>query len=293
VALIMREAEQREALTDHLGRRRVVSFPSLAHFCTEEQRRQPWLGIIVGYSCAWDAQLDRYVPHTSCITLYQVPEEGHGWPEGVQRLAERDQLDAWLLDLAEPMPAWKKAIEEARKKPRKPRSSAPRVEAREQQLSLPMAGSDSVGVNAQEAGSFSHGKGSAEVKAAKRREKVVTKRVVREAAPAPAATRPRTARAPEPRGNKRAAAKVGLPPVKTRKSARAAEGSVRLSARAAEAALRPAISLSARDIAAASKAGAHLPRELVRLASEIGFSRAQQLLNGLRQNARTLTRAGR
>src|SRR6476620_2724267 len=138
VALIMREAEQREALTDHLGRRRVVSFPSLAHFCTEEQRRQPWLGIIVGYSCAWDAQLDRYVPHSSCITLYQVPEEGHGWPEGVQRLVDRDQLDAWLLDLTEPMPAWKKALEEARKKPRKPkRAPAARVEAA--QLSLPMS----------------------------------------------------------------------------------------------------------------------------------------------------------
>src|SRR4051794_28658639 len=161
VALIMREAEQREALTDHLGRRRVVSFPSLAHFCTEEQRRQPWLGIIVGYSCAWDAQLDRYVPHTSCITLYQVPEEGHGWPEGVQRLAERDQLDAWLLDLAEPMPAWKRAIEEARKKPRKPRRPVVRAEMGEQQLSLPMAEGTALGVSGQDAGTFSHGKGSA------------------------------------------------------------------------------------------------------------------------------------
>jgi|GEM_PF-5977450 len=250
VALIMREAEPREALTDHLGRRRVVSFPSLAHFCTEEQRRQPWLGIVVGYSCAWDAQLDRFVPHPSCITLYQVPEEGHGWPEGVVRLHERDQLDAWLADLAEPMPAWKKALEEARKKARtKPRRArAPRAElTASEQLSLPMAEASGARASAPslEAGSFSHRGRNAESTRAPR---VITKRVVR--APAPS-------------------------------SRKAAAPAVSSSAKP-----RPHVTLTARDLAAASRAAAHLPKELIRLASEIGFARAQELLSALQQNAR-------
>ena len=49
------------------------------------------------------------------------------------------------------MPAWKKAIEEARKKPRKPRRAAVRAETAEQQLSLPMADGDALGVSEQEA----------------------------------------------------------------------------------------------------------------------------------------------
>lgn len=272
VALIMREAEQREALTDHLGRRRVVSFPSLAHFCTEEQRRQPWLGIVVGYSCAWDAQLDRYVPHTSCIGLYQVPEEGHGWPEGVQRISERDQLDAWLLDLAEPMPTWKKALEEARKKPRKPKR-APVVRAEATQLSLPMSHETA----SAESGSFSHRGTSTEGTGAPRRQKVVTKRIVRSAAP----TAPTPAAAPRSRASA----------AEARPAARGRTAEPRVSAREQKkAAPRPSVRLSASDLAAASRAGAHLPRELVRLASEIGFARALELLSGLKQNARALTR---
>ncbi len=253
VALIMREAEQREALADHVGRRRAVSFPSLAHFCTEEQRRQPWLGIIVGYSCAWDAQLERFVPHPSCISLYQVAEEGHGWPEGVQRIAERDQLDAWLRDLAEPMPAWKRALEEARKKPRKPRRAPAKREAPPtQQLSLPMAEKADQAA-AGSLGSFSH-RGRKEPAAT---QKVVTKRVVksREAAPRPAPQ----AKSPAPASKD----------------------------------TRRVVRLSASEIAKASRAGAHLPKELIRLAGEIGFARAEELLSGLRQNARALTRAGR
>ncbi|MFT3924785.1 MAG: hypothetical protein QM778_19785 [Myxococcales bacterium] len=274
VALIMREAEQREALTDHLGRRRVVSFPSLAHFCTDEQRRQPWLGIVVGYSCAWDAQLVRFVPHPSCITLYQVPEEGHGWPEDVVRIGELDRLDAWLLDLAEPIPGWKKALEEARKKPRKPkprvvvpRVVTPRIEAARvegAQLSLPMAAAVAPAPSvAEQIGSFSHrAKGAT---GATRTPKVITKRIVREPAP----TRPARAR--------------GAAPARTKMLASAAPASTR----------RPHITLSAKDLAAASRAGAHLPKELVRLASEIGFARAQELLSGLQQNARAIMRVGR
>jgi hypothetical protein len=224
------------------------------------------LGIIVGYSCAWDAQLERFVPHPSCISLYQVPEEGHGWPEGVQRISERDQLDAWLRDLAEPMPAWRRAIEEARKKPRKPRRAPARVEAREQQLSLPMADRQPEGADqAVEGGAFSH---RARQDTPKPRQKVVTKRVVRSAEPA------------------------AKPVARGKSSARGSRDAVE-SPRIRPEVMRRAIKLSARDLAAASRAGAHLPKELVRLASEIGFARAQQLLHGLRQNARALTRAGR
>ncbi len=258
VALIMRDSEQREQLAEQLGRRRVVSFPSLAHFCTEEQRRQPWVGIIVGYSCAWDAQLDRYIPHRSCISLYLSSEEqeGYGWPDAVSRVSDREQLDAWLSDLLAPMPAWKRALEEAKnkKKERKPRERPART-----QLSLPM---------------LEGGEASASSKPSVRPKQSEKAKVVS----LPKA--PKESRVAQP---KKALAR---PAKKNAKKARP-EARGKQQALRHEAPARPVIRLSAREIEAASRAGAHLPREFSRLALELGLVRARELLLGLTQNARS------
>ncbi len=261
VALIMRDAEQREQLAEQLGRRRVVSFPSLAHFCTDEQRRQPWVGIIVGYSCAWDAQLDRYIAHRSCISLFLGEEqEGYGWPDAVSRIADRTQLDAWLADLLEPMPAWKRALEEAKnkKKERKPRGRPARV-----QLSLPMLDTQDLGSPKQ---------------SARPQPSEKTKAVSLPKAPkAPKQSKTRVAQP------KKAVVRseVQKGKKKTQSVARGKQEALRY-----EAPARPVVRLSAREIEAASRAGAHLSRDLSRLALELGLVRARELLQGLEQNVR-------
>jgi hypothetical protein len=307
VALIMRESDQREALTERIGRRRVVAFPSLAHFCTEEQRKQPWVGIVVGYPCAWDAQLDRYVAHRSCITLYQVPEDEYSWPEAVQRYSNLEQVDAWLLDLLQPMPAWKKALEEARKKPRAPKVRTPRS-----QLSLPIGDTESTSsgsarpeprlsssrpearasgatVRASSArtraaststgllGAFSHNaenlrqtEGSGP--------RTVTRRIVKSAPPTAGSRATKKVESRAATAGSRAA----------RPESPASTSKLRGKAAQALPVASKSITLSARDLQAVSRAGAHLPAELVRLVGEIGLTRASQLLRSLEANARVV-----
>jgi hypothetical protein len=98
LALITRDPQNVATLVEKLKLSRpVVTFPSLAHFCTDRQRSERWAGIIVGQACAWDARLDDYVLDRDCIALYGE-DEGYGWPEAVYRLRSGD-LDTWMATL--------------------------------------------------------------------------------------------------------------------------------------------------------------------------------------------------
>lgn len=275
VALIMRDNEQRDALTEHLGRRRVVAFPSLAHFLTEEQKRVPWAGIVVGYACAWDAQLDAFVPHRSCVALYQVSEEDYAWPEAVTRLEGQEQLDAWVTDLLSPNPAWKKALEEARKKPRRKtaREAAEKRAELSRQLELAVNG-----ISTDKAGKAA---------AAQAGEASQAGAQVASAGAAQAEAKPS---APEKRAKPKAAqpraSKIEARPRKVKVTARADQRQVREAARQVALPL-PRMRHRPELYRLGSTAGldARLERELVRLAGEIGLARARALLDTLHQNA--------
>jgi hypothetical protein len=264
VALIMREAEQRDSLTNQLGRRRAIAFPSLAHFLTEEQRKQPWAGIVVGYSCAWDAQLDRYVPHRSCIALYQVAEdEGYEWPEAVQRVQSVEQVETWLGDLLSPLPNWKKLLEEARRKPKPKRTRVSvakavqvKVEPRQLELGMSPPAADAAAASAQPA--------AAETRV---RESVVPK-----SAP-PKTLRPAAEAArPEKRG--KAPAKIArVAPVPSQET---------LTHAIARAVLR--------DLRGQPESNPRLEGQLLAAAGELGVLRCREILERLRANAAAVRR---
>jgi hypothetical protein len=103
VALVAREGEERDALEQQLTRARpVVAFPSLAHFCTESTLKERWAGILLARTHAWDSRLDDYVPRRAFIALYGLTDEGYGWPEAVKRIGTPEELEAWLTLLASP-----------------------------------------------------------------------------------------------------------------------------------------------------------------------------------------------
>jgi hypothetical protein len=101
VALIVRERPLVAALEAQIQQTRpVVVFPSLAHFCTEQNRSERWGGVIVARACAWDARLDKYVLDHDCLALYGEAE-GYGWPESVKRLRD-EEVGGWLGGLDTP-----------------------------------------------------------------------------------------------------------------------------------------------------------------------------------------------
>jgi hypothetical protein len=101
VALIVRERPLVAALEAQIQQTRpVVVFPSLAHFCTEQNRSERWGGVIVARACAWDARLDKYVLDHDCLALYGEAE-GYGWPESVKRLRD-EEITGWLGGLDTP-----------------------------------------------------------------------------------------------------------------------------------------------------------------------------------------------
>lgn len=104
VAIIAHEGPELEALEAHISRTRpVVSFPSLAHFGADVNRREKWAGIVIARMHAWDARLDESVPRRAFIALYHLADEGHGWPDSVRRVANTEELDTWLADIAAPV----------------------------------------------------------------------------------------------------------------------------------------------------------------------------------------------
>jgi hypothetical protein len=103
VALIAREGEDRDALETRLeATRPVVSFPSLAHFCTDSTRKERWAGVVIARTHAWDSRLDEYVARRAFIALYALADEGYGWPDAVRRVAGPDELNGWLELIANP-----------------------------------------------------------------------------------------------------------------------------------------------------------------------------------------------
>jgi len=103
VALIAREGEDRDALETRLeATRPVVSFPSLAHFCTDSSRKERWAGVVIARTHAWDSRLDEYVARRAFIALYALADEGYGWPDAVRRVAGPEDLASWLELIANP-----------------------------------------------------------------------------------------------------------------------------------------------------------------------------------------------
>lgn len=98
----------------------LIPFPSLSHFLAEPPTREGWAAIVVARPSAWDAQLARYVRRRSEIALFALPEEGYGWPEEVSRLANTDEVNAWLekLNAPEPVVVPKPAKRTPRAKPK-------------------------------------------------------------------------------------------------------------------------------------------------------------------------------
>jgi hypothetical protein len=80
----------------------VVSFPSLAHFCTDSTRKERWAGVVIARTHAWDSRLDDYVARRAFIALYALADEGYGWPDAVRRVAGPDELSSWLELIANP-----------------------------------------------------------------------------------------------------------------------------------------------------------------------------------------------
>jgi hypothetical protein len=101
VALIAHKGEERDQLEARIARSHpVITFPSFAHFGADAAQRARWAGIVVARTHAWDARLDNYVLRRAFIALFQLADEGYGWPETVRRLATPEELDSWLSELS-------------------------------------------------------------------------------------------------------------------------------------------------------------------------------------------------
>ncbi len=104
VAIIAHDGPELDELEAHVARTRpVVTFPSLAHFGADVNRREKWAGIVIARPHAWDARLDESVPRRAFIALYGLADEGHGWPDSVRRASTTEDLDAWLTAIGAPV----------------------------------------------------------------------------------------------------------------------------------------------------------------------------------------------
>jgi hypothetical protein len=279
VALIAREGEERDALEQQLTRARpVVAFPSLAHFCTDSTLKERWAGILLARTHAWDSRLDDYVPRRAFIALYGLTDEGYGWPDAVKRIGTPEELEAWLTLLASPtLPEDDKPRPTPRvvrpRKERTPRISialAPvRAQVREEkpegsQLALPIA-ADADGA----AGSAAPSPAAPSAQPEPRRG---TK------PPAPAA---------DERGPKRGPRKQQEPePAVAKEPARRAE-QLAFDGSLGEPPARSGARSPAATGRGAGKRGAPADGEAIitRVALELGFARAEQLLGMVRERA--------
>jgi hypothetical protein len=285
VAVITRDPAGVAALVEKLKLTRpVVTFPSLAHFCTERQRAERWAGIVIGQACAWDARLDQYVVDRDCIALYGE-EEGYGWPEAVYRLATGD-LDTWAQQLDAPRPERPPVVRTREK--RAPREGGEPRTKRSRSVFTLWSPDRVVSVD----GSTGEQAASAPSAAASPGGGVVVKRTVfRE---------PLKKRTPEQQnlpfatdsarqGKPGKKAKVGAPTKSTPSKSRAEQAREKAEAKQAamrEAACREAATFAQRAPSAREKAARSRTEDnLMRLAAEIGFVNAQKLLHQLRNRA--------
>ncbi len=285
VALITRDPQGVSALVEKLKLARpVVTFPSLAHFCTDRQRAERWAGIIIGQACAWDARLDAYVVDRDCIALYGE-EEGYGWPDAVYRLRNGD-LDTWMAQLDAPRERVPVVRTREKRAPRE--GGEPRAKRSRSVFSL-WSPDRVVSV---EAGGASEAASQASAttqpgpqQASKAQSKVT---VFRE----PKKSRPEQQTLPfvDAQANKGSKKPSKAPPPVVSASERRAE-QARAKAEAAQQAMRQA---AEREVAAWSQrvqsprhraAMSRAEQELMRLAAEIGFVNARNLLNRLRSRA--------
>ena len=281
LALIVGDPAPSNELEERLKRAHpVITFPSFSHFLAERPRSQPWVGIVVARSGAWDPRLDGYVRGRRSIALFGLTEESYGFPDAVARIHSVEELDPWVTALTAPEPL---RLKERVK--REPRSQA--KAALTGLVPVWMTKSNRKSERAPETAVAKVRDEPREPEAARRQLELALAISTTDRELAELSARPTFARAPEgalrppreePKGAPRRP-KLGL-------SARAPEGALRLFAREPEGALRPRTAAAPVHVSSAVKPRTEDDdRKFLRIAAELGLSRAFELLDELRARA--------